>query len=195
MVKETVMIDTRGGSAQGKMSVRNTSTEHMVLSALFMALGIIMPFLTGQIPGIGSMLLPMHLPVLVCGYVCGWRYGLITGAIVPVLRSILFGMPPMMPTAVCMAFELGTYGAVVGILYRKLPKTTWSLYVSLIGAMAAGRLVWGIAGIVFYGLSGNAFSVSIFLSGAFFNAVPGIILQIVLIPAIIMALKRTKVMD
>ena len=189
------MIDTRGGSAQGKMSVRNTSTEHMVLSALFMALGIIMPFLTGQIPGIGSMLLPMHLPVLVCGYVCGWRYGLITGAIVPVLRSILFGMPPMMPTAVCMAFELGTYGAVVGILYRKLPKTAWSLYVSLIGAMAAGRLVWGIAGIVFYGLSGNAFSVSIFLSGAFFNAVPGIILQIVLIPAIIMALKRTKVMD
>ena len=88
MVKENVMIDTRGGSAQGKMSVRNTSTEHMVLSALFMALGIIMPFLTGQIPGIGSMLLPMHLPVLVCGYVCGWRYGLITGAIVPVLRRL-----------------------------------------------------------------------------------------------------------
>lgn len=195
MVKENVMINTGEGSASRKVPSRNTSTEHMVLSALFLALGIVMPFLTGQIPGIGSMLLPMHIPVLICGYVCGWRYGLITGMIVPVLRSVLFGMPPMMPTAVCMAFELGTYGAVAGILYTKLPKTVMSIYISLFGAMIGGRLVWGIASVIFYGLSGNQFSVSIFLSGAFLNAVPGIILQIVLIPVIIMTLKQTKVMD
>lgn len=180
----------------GKASAAGKSpTEKMVMGALFLALGIVMPFLTGQIPGIGSMLLPMHLPVLVCGYVCGWRYGLMVGVVVPILRSMMFGMPPMMPVAVCMAFELGAYGAVTGILYEKLPKTTGSVYASLLGAMVAGRLVWGLAAVVFYSLAGNAFSVQVFLAGAFFNAVPGIILQIVLIPVMIVALKKAKVMD
>ena len=92
------------------------SAKHMVLAAFFLALGIIMPFLTGQIPGIGNMLLPMHIPVLVCGYVCGWQWGLAVGFVVPLLRSAMFGMPPMMPTAAAMAFELAVYGAVTGIL-------------------------------------------------------------------------------
>ncbi len=171
------------------------SAKHMVLAAFFLALGIIMPFLTGQIPGIGNMLLPMHIPVLVCGYVCGWQWGLAVGFVVPLLRSAMFGMPPMMPTAAAMAFELAVYGAVTGILNRVLPDKEAFVYVSLAGAMIAGRLVWGIVSIPLYGVAGKAFSWQIFMGGALLNAVPGIILQLVLIPVIIMSLKRAKVME
>lgn len=166
----------------------------LVLSALFIALGIVLPFLTGQIPEIGSALLPMHLPVLVCGFVCGAPYGLLVGAATPLLRSMLFGMPPMMPNAVAMAFELAVYGAVTGLLYAKLPKKNWSVYVSLIGAMLAGRVVWGIVSVPLYGIANKAFSFQIFIAGAVLNAVPGIILQLVLVPVIVIALKRAGVM-
>jgi len=172
-----------------------TSTMTMVLAAMFLALGIVMPFITGQIPEVGSMLLPMHLPVLICGFVCGWKYGLLVGFVVPLLRSVMFGMPPLMPTGACMAFELGAYGACTGLLYSKLPKNMVSVYVSLIGAMIVGRVVWGAVSIAVYGVMGNAFSAQMFLAGAVLNAVPGIVLQIVLIPIIIMALKRARVME
>lgn len=165
-------------------------TRNMVLSALFMALGIVLPFLTGQIQQIGNMLLPMHIPVLLCGFLCGWQYGLAVGFVTPLLRSALFGMPPLMPTAAAMAMELAVYGLVTGLLYRKLPKRPLYLYVSLFCAMIAGRVAWGIVGIPLYGITGNGFSMQIFLSGALFNAIPGIILQIVLIPVIMMAITR-----
>lgn len=170
-------------------------TRNMVLAAMFLALGIVMPFLTGQIPAIGNRLLPMHIPVLICGYVCGWKYGLIIGFVVPILRSVLFGMPPMMPTAAAMAFELAAYGGFTGLLYCRLSKNNLSVYVTLIGAMLAGRLVWGVVSVPLYGLVGNVFNVSVFVAGAFLNAIPGIIFQIVMIPIIIMALKQAKVME
>lgn len=165
-------------------------TKKLVLAAFLMALGIVLPFLTGQIQQIGNMLLPMHIPVLLCGFLCGWQYGLAVGFCTPLLRSALFGMPPLMPTAAAMAVELAVYGLMTGILYRKLPKKTPYLYVSLLGAMIAGRIAWGIVGIPLYGMAGNGFSVQIFLSGALLNAIPGIILQIVLLPIIMMALTR-----
>lgn len=165
----------------------------LVTAAMFLALGIVMPFLTGQIPGIGSRLLPMHIPVLICGYVCGWKYGLLVGFITPLLRSVLFGMPPMMPTAAAMAFELAVYGCVTGILYEKLHGQRLAIYASLVGAMIAGRLVWGLVSIPLYGMAGKSFSVQVFLGGAFLNAVPGIILQLVLIPVVIEALRRANV--
>lgn len=169
-------------------------TKKLVLSAFFMALGIVLPFLTGQIQQIGNMLLPMHIPVLLCGFICGWQYGLTVGFVTPLLRSALFGMPPFMPTAAAMAVELAVYGLVTGLLYRKLPKKTPYLYVSLLCAMVAGRAAWGIAGIVLYGMAGSGFSAQIFLAGALLNAIPGIILQIVLIPIIMMALMRAGVL-
>lgn len=172
-----------------------TSTLNMVLAAMFLALGIVMPFITGQIPEVGSMLLPMHLPVLICGFVCGWKYGLAVGFVVPLLRSVMFGMPPLMPTATCMAFELAAYGACTGLLYAALPKNNVSVYVSLLGAMAIGRIVWGAVSMVVYGVMGNAFSMQMFMAGAFLNAVPGIVMQIVLIPVIIMAMKKARVME
>lgn len=170
------------------------SVNKLVLAAFFMALGIILPFLTGQIPQIGNKLLPMHIPILLCGFICGWKYGAAVGFVTPLLRSMLFGMPIMMPMAIGMAFELAAYGFMTGILYQKLPKKNYSLYVSLLGAMVAGRIVWGIVSIVLYGIQGNAFSVQIFLSGALLNAIPGIILQIILIPAIMIALKKAGVL-
>lgn len=169
-------------------------TKKLVLSAFFMALGMVLPFLTGQIQQIGNMLLPMHIPVLLCGFICGWQYGLAVGFFMPLLRSALFGMPPLMPTAAAMAVELAVYGLVTGILYGKLPKKTSYLYVSLFGAMIAGRIAWGIVGIPLYGMAGNGFSAQIFWAGALFNAIPGMILQIVLIPVIMMALTRAGVL-
>lgn len=162
----------------------------LTYAALFLALTLVLPFLTGQIPQIGSALSPMHIPVLLCGFLVGWPWGLAVGFIAPLLRSVIFGMPVMVPGAVAMAFELSVYGLVSGILYRLLPKKKWSIYVTLIVAMLAGRAVWGIARLIIAGLSGNSFTWALFLAGAFTNAVPGIILHIVLIPVIVMVLER-----
>ena len=167
--------------------------KKLVLSAFFLALGLVMPFLTGQIPEIGSMLLPMHIPVLICGFICGWKYGLIVGFVVPILRSFLFSMPPIM-TAIGMSFELAAYGAMTGLLYNKLQKSKLSIYLSLLLSMITGRVIWGLASVVIYGVGGNAFSWQMFVGGALLNAIPGIILQLVLIPVLVMALERTGVM-
>lgn len=168
--------------------------KKMILSAFFLALGLVMPFITGQIPEIGSMLLPMHIPVLICGFVCGWKYGGLVGFIVPLMRSVIWGMPPIM-TAIGMAFELAAYGIVTGFLYKRLPKNKFLLYAELVAAMILGRVVWGAVSIVIYGIQGNAFSWQIFMGGALLNAIPGIILQIVLVPVLVMALQRLGVMN
>lgn len=162
----------------------------MVSSALYLALALVLPFLTGQIPEIGSMLCPMHLPALLCGFMCGWPWGLAVGLISPLLRSVIFGMPPMFPTAVSMAFEMAVYGAAAGILYRVLPKKSWSIYVTLLTAMVAGRIVWGGIQFLLAGLRSTEFSLSLFLAGAVTNAIPGIVVQIVLIPILVAAMEK-----
>jgi LytS/YehU family sensor histidine kinase len=156
---------------------------------------MVLPFLTGQIPQIGSALSPMHIPVLLCGFLCGGGVGLCVGFIAPLLRSLLFGIPVFFPQAVSMAFELATYGLLSGLLYRALPRKTSSIYVALIVSMFVGRLVWGAARFVLAGLSGSSFPFSAFLAGAFTNAVPGIVLHIVLIPLIVMALEKAGLID
>ena len=175
------------------------STRKMILAALFLALGYVLPFFTGQIPAVGKMLLPMHIPVLLCGFICGWQYGLLVGFVVPLFRSMLTGMPVMMPTAVAMAFELATYGMISGCFYRKLLKKPLkkplNIYVSLIGAMLGGRIVWGIVSVLLYGIQGSTFSWQLFVGGALLNAIPGILIQLVLIPMIIMILEKTGAMD
>ena len=171
------------------------NTRKLILAALFLALGYVLPFFTGQVPAVGKMLLPMHIPVLLCGFVCGWQYGLVVGFVVPLFRSMLTGMPIMMPTAVGMAFELAAYGAVSGLLYRSLPRKTWSIYGALLGAMLSGRVVWGIVSILLYGIQGSMFSWQMFLGGAILNAVPGILLQLILVPVIIILLEKTGLMD
>lgn len=166
------------------------NTKKLTLSALFIALGIILPFFTGQIKQLGNMLLPMHIPVLLCGFVCGGPCGLIAGLIVPLLRSLLFTMPKMMPTAVAMSIELASYGLVTGVLYSRLKNKKFGIYITLISAMLIGRIIWGIASFILYHILGTAFTWEIFAAGAFLNAIPGIILQLILIPVIIYALKK-----
>ena len=165
----------------------------MVLAAFFLALAYVMPFLTGQIPEIGSMLCPMHLPILLCGFVCGWPWGLIVGLVAPVFRSLLTGgFPPMFPTAVCMAFELATYGAIAGLMHKILPKKKISIYCSLVIAMLLGRLVWGVAMMICMGASGGTFTFAAFLAGAITNAIPGIIVQLILVPILVFLIEKSK---
>ena len=170
--------------------MKRDSIRKMVFSALFLALGLVLPFLTGQIPQIGSKLSPMHIPVLLCGFVCGWKWGALVGVVVPLLRSVLFGMPPMMPTAAAMAFELAAYGCAAGLLYDLLPKKAANVYAALIGAMVVGRVVWGVAAFALNSAMGAQFGWQAFAAGAFLNAVPGIILHIVIIPPIVLALEK-----
>lgn len=168
------------------------SIRTLVLAAFMLALCLILPFFTGQIPQIGSMLLPMHLPVLLCGLLCGWQYGAAVGFVAPLLRYVLFGMPPIYPVGIAMAFELAAYGLVIGLLYsRSRWKCIFALYRSLLIAMVVGRIVWGAAEVVLLGLGGQAFTWELFLSGALLTAIPGIILQLVFIPALMIALDRT----
>lgn len=177
---------------KGELRMRITATRLQLLlcSAVCLALCLVLPFLTGQIPQIGNALSPMHIPVLLCAFLCGPWYAAIIGAIAPLLRFMLFGMPPLFPTGVAMCFELFTYGAVAGIMYRLLPRKALHVYVSLITAMIAGRIVWGAVRFILAGLSGGSFPWSAFISGAVLNAVPGIIVHIVLIPVLVFALER-----
>ena len=166
----------------------------MILAALFLALAYVMPFLTGQIPEIGSMLCPMHIPVLLCGFICGPVWGGIVGLIAPLFRSLLTGgFPPMFPTAVCMAFELAAYGAAAGLMHQLLPRKKPYIYCSLIIAMIVGRLVWGAAMFLCVGVGGG-FTLAAFFAGAITNAIPGILLQIVLIPVLVMILDNPKIL-
>lgn len=172
---------------------KHRSLYNMTLAALFLALAYVMPFLTGQIPEVGAMLCPLHIPVLLCGFFCGWPWGLAVGFFAPLLRSLTLGMPPLFPTAVCMAFELAAYGLLSGLMHRILPRKKPYIFCSLLTAMIVGRLVWGGAMYVCMGLSGGSFTLAAFLAGAVTNAIPGIILQLVLIPILVIVLEDPKV--
>ena len=175
--------------------MRNKEIRKLAYAALFLALGLVLPFVTGQIPEIGSMLCPMHLPVMLCGLLLGPYYGALVGFITPLLRSVMFGMPPMYPAATAMAFELCTYGLVIGAVYRMFKKkNTVAVYVALLTAMVVGRVVWGVARYVLMAIKGGSFTMAAFISGAITTAIPGIILQLVLIPPVVAALKKAKLM-
>ncbi len=175
--------------------MNNSHIKNLCLAAFFIALGFVLPFVTGSIPQIGNALLPMHIPVLLCGVVCGAKYGAAVGFVTPLLRSVIFGMPPIYPIGLAMALELATYAIVIGVLYNVLKGKPLQIYISLIVSMIAGRIVWGIATMALMGAAGGAFTMQMFLSGAFLTAVPGIVLQLILIPIVIVALRRAKLID
>ena len=186
------------------MRKQSRGIKKLVLSAMFMAIGLVLPFITGQIQQIGNMLLPMHIPVLFCGLICGWQYGAVVGFVLPLLRYALFGMPPIFPTGVSMSFELAVYGAVIGLIMQQLSKrnTTDSgknyvrnLYLALIGAMLAGRIVWGLVRFILARATMQPFTMEMFMAGAFLTAIPGISVQLILIPGIMAALKRAGVLN
>ena len=170
------------------------NVKKLVLSGLFLALALVLPFFTGQIPQIGGMLCPMHLPVILCGFVCGGGWGAAVGFVAPLLRYLLFQMPPIYPTGLAMAFEMAVCGFVCGWLYLRLSGHKWRIYPALISAMVLGRVVWGIVRLILAGLSAQSFTMAAFISGALLTAIPGILLQLVLVPLLVTALERAKVM-
>lgn len=176
--------------------MKNSYTKNLVLSALFLALGFILPLLTGQIPTIGQVLLPMHIPVFLCALICGWKYGALIGVVLPLLRSFIFSVPTLYPTAIAVAFEMGVYGFSTGLLFElSKQKSIFSVYGSMLVAMVLGRIVRCVAEIILLGMQGNAFAWETFFLGVIVNALPGIILQLVLVPAVILLCKKTKLID
>lgn len=178
-----------------KNTITYSKNKKLILSAVFLSLGIVLPFFTGQIKEIGDTLLPMHLPVMLCGLICGGGYGFAVGLILPVLRAVIFGMPPLYPNSVWMAAELAAYGLTIGFLYFNFNKRQlWWLYCCLLISMVAGRVVWGITKAVLLGLAGKMFTIEAFIIGGITDSVPGIVLQLILIPSIIklMSIQRTR---
>ena len=171
----------------------SNNVRSLTLSALFIALGLILPFLTGQLKALGNAFLPMHLPVFLCGLIVGPINGLIVGFILPILRCFIFGMPPLYPTAISMAFELATYGFVSGFIYNNSRwKCIVALYESLIISMILGRVVWGLVQMILLGITKQSFTYETFMAGAFLNAIPGIVFQLIFIPSFMLILNRTK---
>ena len=188
------IIPLKGTHAERSRAMKtHNGLYKLILSALFLALAYTLPFLTGQIPAFGAMLCPMHIPVLLCGFICGWPWGLLVGFIAPLFRSLTLGMPTLFPKALAMAFELMTYGAVAGLLHRLLPKKKPFIYCSLLVSMLTGRLVWGAAMFISLSATGNIFTFSAFLAGAFTNAIPAIIVQLTLIPLLVILLEHPKI--
>lgn len=179
--------------------------KRLVLSAMFMALGLILPFITGQLQQVGTMLLPMHIPVLLCGLICGWQYGAVVGFVLPLLRYSLFGMPPIYPMGISMAFELAAYGAVIGICRKIFRRKKWfatvseskryilDIYFSLVVSMICGRIVWGLVRYALASVTRQVFTWQMFVAGAFVTAIPGIVIQLILIPALMIALERAGI--
>lgn len=171
--------------------MQQQSVKKLVYTALCIGLGLVVPslfHLAGA--GAGKVFLPMHIPVLLCGFIAGPAYGMACGFILPLLSSMITGMPPLFPIALAISLECACYGLVTGVLYARWQR----IYPSLILAMAAGRLVSGLANAAFMGLAGNPYSLTIWMTGAFLTPIPGIIIQLVLIPTLVYALERSGVL-
>lgn len=171
------------------------SSKKITLSAMFIALGIVLPFITMNIPTLGNMLLPMHIPVLLGGFILGPIYGMFIGFVTPLLRSLMFGAPIFYPNAIVMSFELLTYGLISGVFYHIIfnrRSKLINIYISLILAMIFGRIIYGIVYLIISFISLNEFTFNIFIMEAFVNAIPGIIIQLILIPIIIKLLGGYK---
>ena len=166
--------------------------KKVVLTALFIALGLTLPMITVNIPMIGNMLLPMHFPIIICGLICGAGYGALAGVITPLLRSFIFGMPPLFPIAAAMAFELAAYGAVAGLVYVIIQKNKGSVYPALIISMLSCRAVWGVVTFILFRMMGKTLTLQMFLAGAFTNAIPGIVGQLIIIPVLMYYLAKHR---
>lgn len=171
------------------------TVKNTVFSAMFLALCLVLPLITFGSTQIGNAISPMHIPVLICGFVCGWQYGAVIGFSAPLLRYLIFQMPPIYPIGAAMSFELAAYGILSGILYKAFPKKNGYIHPVLIISMLGGRMVWGIARYIMAGLGGSEFNISMFIAGAFTNAIPAIICHIIIVPLAVMVFKKIGYMN
>lgn len=165
--------------------------KKLTLSSVCIALCVVLPIAFHSIPDGGSIFLPMHIPVLVCGMLCGWPYGLLCGLMGPLLSSLITGMPPaaVLPA---MMVECGTYGAVSGLVltFVRSGKTYVDLYTTLVVAMIAGRVVSGVAKALIFS---PGMALSAWVAASFVTALPGIVIQLVFLPGVVAALMKAKV--
>ena len=178
--------------------MKNNIVKKIVITALCIALCYILPFVTGQVPQINSIFSPMHIPILLCGIICGPYYAFIAGAFSPIFRSLILIMPPMFPTAIAMAFELAAYGFFSGTAYKLLKTKTkmkeiTAVCTALITAMISGRIIWGIATAILTGIQGNSYTFGAFFTTAFIQGFPGMICHIIIVPLMVFALKKAKI--
>lgn len=167
----------------------------MTYAAILLALAAMMPRVAGLMPEIGKTLNLMHIPVLLCGFLCGWPWGLGVGFTAPLLSHLLNGMPKLYPDAVVMAVELAAYGCFAGLLYRALPRKKWRVYAALILSMIAGRIVYGIVYFILLKLGLVAVDGALLAfvwTKTIVKPLLGIALQIVLIPVLVLALERAR---
>ncbi len=171
-----------------------TNTKRMVTAGLCAALGVALPMAVHSIPNAGSILLPMHIPVLLCGLICGPWYGLACGLLAPLLSSLITGMPSGVYLFSMMA-ELMAYGLIAGACIRLIRRggTMKRVYLALIAAMLLGRIAYGLMNSLIF--KAGAYSMELWLSGAFITAAPGILVQLIIIPIIILALERGRVIN
>jgi uncharacterized membrane protein len=169
-----------------------TRTKRTVICGLCIALCYVLPIAFHSI-GLGSVLSPMHIPVLLCGIVCGPLYGLACGVVGPVLSSLLSSMPPAM-ALIWMVPELAIYGLVAGLLMRCLPVKHFygKVYAALAIAMVAGRVVGGIASALFHLGTAGSYTLSMFVSSYIVGSLPGIAAHLILVPALVFTLVKTK---
>lgn len=169
-------------------------TKQLIYAALCIAIGVALPQTLHAVPNAGSIFLPMHIPVLICGLICGWPLGLACGILTPLISSLITGMPPMayLPG---MLIELAVYGLSTGLVLKHVStgKTIADLYIALICAMIAGRLVYGVVNALIF-MAGK-YSFTLWLTGAFVTALPGIVIQFVLIPLVVIAMEKAKLIE
>ena len=169
-----------------------SSVKRVSLCAMCIALCYVLPIAFHAI-GLGSVLSPMHIPVLLCGLVCGGGYGLICGILGPVLSSLISGMPPVM-MLVRMIPELCIYGLAGGLAMRfiRTGRAALDVYIALAIAMIAGRIVGGIASAIFYTVTSGVYSLALWVTGYFVEALPGIAAHLILVPVLVFTLAKAK---
>lgn len=161
--------------------------KKLVISGFMLALGLILPYVLAHGLGIkGTVLLPMHIPVFLCGFLCGWKYAGILGFTLPYINGVLTGMPVIYPTAILMSLELTVYGLITGLLYYKTPLRKYKLgmYPAMLSAMVAGRAVYGLSMRVFLHFDESLKAATVIAS--LITGLPGIIVQLIVVPTIAM---------
>jgi len=165
----------------------------MILAAVFLSLGIILPTWLGSMKEINDTILPIHLAAMFCGIICGKWYGLLVGFLIPVMRSLIFAMPVLYPRGLYMAFEAATYGFVIGFMYYLLKKKpAWYIYTCILTAQIAGRIVWALAKNILLGFGEKGVTFNAFIAEGFIDALPGIALQLILIPLVVSIIDDVK---
>jgi len=171
------------------MYMKLTKTHRLVLAGLLLAVGLLLPYFTSHMFGLpGTVFLPMHIPVLLMGLICGPGYGALGGVLIPVLSSVLTGMPPAFPMLPIMTGELLAYGFVSGLIHKK----TGKIYLSLLPAMVCGRAVYGLIFAALTVANGGAALQALSVPAAFVEGLPGIAIQLIFVPVIVRAVLPSK---